>query len=73
MSYETLQYYEQERRRKETKEFIEAHHRMPDGKMIATVQICYSCSRKFAYNRKRRHCPSCQHILRTKTMVLRKL
>jgi hypothetical protein len=72
MSIETLQYYEQERKRREAREVIEAHHRMPDGKLIATVQFCFNCRRQFAYNRKRRHCPSCQQILRTKTMILRK-
>lgn len=72
MSFETLQYYEQERKRREIGEAIEIHRRMPDGKLIATVQICYNCRRQFAYNRKRRHCPSCQQILRTKTMILRK-
>jgi hypothetical protein len=69
---ETLQYYEQERKlRRETGEVIEAHHRMPDGKLIATVQICYHCNRQFAYNRKRRHCPACHRLLRTKAMILK--
>jgi rubrerythrin len=71
MSSETLQYYEQERRRREAKEYVEAHHRMPDGKLIATVQICYNCNRQFVYRRRRTHCPCCQHQLRTKTMIIR--
>lgn len=72
MSTEKLQYWVEERKsRKSFSEILVEHHRMPDGKLIATVQICYRCGRQFSYNRKRRHCPSCQALLRTK-MMLRK-
>jgi len=49
---------------------LEAHHRMPDGKLIATVQMCGGCGKMFAFKRERRRCPRCQGSLRVKTIVL---
>jgi hypothetical protein len=72
MSTGTLQYYRREKKPRQSVEFIEAHHRMPDGRLIALVQICYNCNRQFAFSRRRRHCPSCQQLLRTKTMIFKK-
>ncbi|MDI6691065.1 MAG: hypothetical protein QME50_04245 [Candidatus Bathyarchaeota archaeon] len=72
MSSRHLQYYVEERKtRRESQEFLEAHHRMPDGKLIETVQICLRCRRKFPFKRSRKHCPRCQGLLRTKAMVLK--
>lgn len=52
-------------------ESLEAHHRMPDGKLVANVQICLRCGRKFPPKRGRKNCPICQGLLRNRTLVIR--
>jgi len=72
MSSKHLQYSIEERRiRRKRDEFPEAHHRMPDGKLIETVQICLRCGRKLSFKRGRKRCPHCLGLLRTKTMVFK--
>jgi len=48
--------------------FLEAHHRMPDGKLVATVQICLRCGRTLPFKPNRKRCPYCQNILRRKAI-----
>jgi rubrerythrin len=48
----------------------ELHHRMPDGKLIVTIQTCMHCGKSFQPKRGRTHCPNCQGFLRSKTTVL---
>ncbi len=41
------------------------------GKSIVTLQFCMTCNRTFAPQRGRKRCPSCQDLLRSKTLVVR--
>ncbi|MCK4424142.1 hypothetical protein KAU93_00535, partial [Candidatus Bathyarchaeota archaeon] len=52
-------------------EALEVHHRIPDGRLITTVQVCLRCGRKFTYKRGRKRCPRCLGPLIIKTMVLK--
>ncbi len=71
MATDTLQQYVQEGRlRKQRLASIEAHHRMPDGKLIANVQVCLYCERVYPFVHGRKYCPQCCGLLRTKTTVL---
>lgn len=38
---------------------------------IALIQVCLHCGREFTYNPRRKLCPACASILRTKTTVLK--
>ena len=50
---------------------VPAHHRMPDGKLIAMVDVCFTCGHMFAPERGRKWCPRCRGLLINKTIVLR--
>jgi hypothetical protein len=41
------------------------------GKSIVTLQFCINCNRTFAPQRGRKRCPSCQELLRSKTLVIK--
>jgi len=72
MAAKTLQQYIQEERpQKQRLASIEAHHRMPDGKLIANVQICLYCERVYPFVHGRKYCPQCFGLLRVKTTVVR--
>lgn len=40
-------------------------------KSIVTLQFCMTCNRTFAPQRGRKRCPSCQDLLRSKTLVIK--
>jgi len=68
----SLKYCVEERRtRRKRGEFSEAHHRMPHGRLIKTVQVCFRCGREFSFKRGRKRCPCCLGVLRTKIVVLK--
>ncbi|MBS7632329.1 hypothetical protein KEJ15_01735 [Candidatus Bathyarchaeota archaeon] len=54
------------------KEFLEIHHRMPDGKLIAIAQVCIYCRNRFAPERGRKYCPKCNGLLINKTIVFQR-
>jgi hypothetical protein len=48
----------------------EAHHRMPDGKLIVTMHTCMRCGETFTPRKGRTRCMNCQGPLRSKTTIL---
>ncbi|MDH5483431.1 MAG: hypothetical protein OEY22_11245 [Candidatus Bathyarchaeota archaeon] len=64
-------YFGEQRAGIKAQECLEASERMPNGKVIADVQICFNCGGAFPFKRGRRRCPRCQGLLRTKTMILK--
>jgi len=72
MSAKQLEYLIDKRKSEEKiRGFVEAHHRMPDGKLIAIMQVCVRCRRTFPPARGRKFCPCCQGLLRNKAIVLK--
>lgn len=57
----------------EVRNFPEAHDKTFNGKLIATVQVCFYCGRRFPLKRGRKRCPMCQSLLRNKTMIIKVL
>ena len=49
----------------------ETTQRMSNGKSITLVQVCFRCKRAFPCNRRRKLCPVCAGILRTKITILK--
>jgi rubrerythrin len=56
---------------RELREPLEAHHRMPDGKLVAVVQICVRCGKTFMPTQGRTRCPFCLDHLKSRAIVLR--
>jgi rRNA maturation endonuclease Nob1 len=55
----------------EDRAFSETAQRMLNGKSITLVQVCLRCKREFPCNKRRRLCPVCAGILRTKITILK--
>ncbi len=66
-----LSYCLEDGKSREEGEILERHHRMPDGKLIVTAQICIHCGRKLPFKPNRSRCPYCHGILRVKTIVVK--
>jgi len=48
---------------KDSQDFLEAHCEVLNGKLIATMQVCLHCGRKFSFKQGRKYCPYCQCLL----------
>jgi hypothetical protein len=62
---------EKKKTNRENQEVLETPEEMPNGKLIVTMQICFTCGKEFPFKRGRKSCPCCQGLLRTKTMILK--
>jgi len=49
---------------------VEAHRRMPDGKLVATMHVCPCCGNTFLPKKGRTRCPLCFGHLKEKTIVV---